>query len=102
MKQNQLLQGRSASLSLRAETFDLKLYDIPCPQVLRRLHTEPDSRGRARGDEITRLKRHKLRNVVHEKWNIEDHGCRVAMLALLAVDAEAHRQVAKQQVSLRG
>ncbi len=59
----------------------------------RRLHAQPHARRRAGDDDVARLHDEELRAVPDQMLGAEDHGARVAALALLAVDVEPHVEV---------
>src|SRR6476661_4082471 len=84
---------RDDFLPLLAETFDAEGDHVAGVEEFRRLHARADTGRRARGDDVTRQQREKLRDVRNALRHGEDHRrCRPGLTAL-AVDIEPHRQL---------
>src|SRR5262249_61027175 len=76
-------------LPLLAESGDAERHDVARLEIDRLgFHPQPHARRRARRDDIAWKQRHVLRDVRHEIGHAEDHGARVAALALLTVHVE--------------
>src|SRR6185295_4569960 len=78
-------------LALLAQPLDAERDHVAGLEPYRRwLHAEGYARRRAGGDDVARLQHEELRAVPDDVRDAEDHGLRVAALALLAVDVEPH------------
>src|SRR4051812_30780733 len=69
-----------------ADAFDLDFDHVAVAE-------RTDARGRARRDEVTRLKRHHLRDVANEEGDGEGQRARAPVLSDFAVDARLDGEV---------
>src|SRR3974377_2334973 len=92
-----LLHIRRASgdypLARFTEPFNTEFNDVARLEILRRFHSQPNTRGSPSADDVARQKRHELADVGDEERYAKNHFRSRAALAEFPIDFEPHVEV---------
>src|SRR5579871_1219638 len=87
------LTPRHYFLLLLPKPIDSQPHHISRPQIHRRLLSEPDSRRRARRNNVARLQTHEPAQITHQMRHAENHRLRRSVLITLSIHFQPQMQI---------